>query len=157
MSKRGFTLLEKKNSLTGFTLLELVVVLIIISILAGLGVANYTTIVERGRAAEAKTILGTIRSGEEIYKIKNSAYTTKLADLNILDSTVGEETDGSDKCDDKHFFKYSITTGTNSFTATATRCTGTSDVGKTPQGPDYTIEIDQTGEITASSGDEKYL
>lgn len=42
----------------GFTLLELIVVIIIIGILATLGFTQYTKVVEKGRTAEAKSVLG---------------------------------------------------------------------------------------------------
>jgi prepilin-type N-terminal cleavage/methylation domain-containing protein len=38
----------------GFTLLELIVVIVIIGVLATLGLTQYASMVERGRSAEAK-------------------------------------------------------------------------------------------------------
>jgi len=58
----------------GFTLLELIVVIIIISILAGIALGNYQKIVERSRATEAKNNLGTLRALELAYYQENSIY-----------------------------------------------------------------------------------
>lgn len=44
----------------GFTLLELIIVIIIIGILATLGLTQYARMVERGRGAEARQLLGNI-------------------------------------------------------------------------------------------------
>ncbi len=46
----------------GFTLLELIVVVVIIGVLATLGFTQYSRAVEKGRSSEARMILGTIRT-----------------------------------------------------------------------------------------------
>lgn len=45
----------------GFTLLELIIVIIIVGILATLGFVQYASVIERGRFAEARGNLGTLR------------------------------------------------------------------------------------------------
>lgn len=45
----------KNNS--GFTLIEILIVVIVIGVLAGLAIGNYGNIVDRAKTAEAKTIL----------------------------------------------------------------------------------------------------
>jgi len=45
----------------GFTLLELIIVIIIVGILATLGFVQYASVIERGRFAEARANLGTLR------------------------------------------------------------------------------------------------
>ena len=67
----------------GFTLLELLVVVIVIGILASLAVPRFLKTIEKARIAEAKTWLGVIRSSEFRYRLDNSAYTTTLT---LLDS-----------------------------------------------------------------------
>ncbi|MFA4854719.1 MAG: prepilin-type N-terminal cleavage/methylation domain-containing protein [Candidatus Omnitrophota bacterium] len=45
----------------GFTLIELIVVIIILGILAALGITQYSNVVERGRVAEARMRIGVMR------------------------------------------------------------------------------------------------
>lgn len=126
----------------GFTLLELVIVIIIIGILATLGFTQFAKVVEKGRTTEARTILGTIRSAQEAYKLEYGVYAVALADL-----PVGAPADCSSQ--ETHYFSYSVdTAGT---LATATRCT---TGGKSPVGPDaYTITLNYaTGKFGGSAG-----
>lgn len=58
----------------GFTLLELIIVIIIIGILATLGFTQYERMVERGRSAEARTILGQIRQAQVAYYAEYGLY-----------------------------------------------------------------------------------
>lgn len=113
----------------GFTLLELIVVIIIIGILATLGVTQYTKMLEKGRTAEAKMILGTIRTAQEAYKFERGSYATTITDLPVEAPTT---------CDSTHYFYYGATTTQ----ATATRCT-TGSNGKVPDfaGSAYNVTL----------------
>ena len=55
-------MLSKKR---GFTLLEVLIVVIIIGILAGIALPQYMSTLEKARSAEAMTNLGTLRSAME--------------------------------------------------------------------------------------------
>jgi len=110
----------------GFTLLELIVVIIIIGILATLGFTQYTKVIEKGRTAEAKALLGQIRTAQEAYKQENGAYTATIANLAVEAPT---------SCTTTHYFSYSV----DATTGTATRCTSG---GKTPNAATgYTITL----------------
>ena len=65
----------------GFTLVELLMVVIIIGILVTLAVPNYYKSIERTKGAKAKANLKTIRDAETIYRNMNDTYTTILTDL----------------------------------------------------------------------------
>ena len=69
----------------GFTLLELLMVVIIIGILASVALPQYTRVAERSRAAEALTNLAALRSAELRFKAANPdlLYTTDPAQLDI--------------------------------------------------------------------------
>ena len=129
----------------GFTLIELILVVIVIGILASLGSVQYLKAIEKSRAAEARDILGQLRNAEEGYKLEYGVYSNNLVTLGIE----GMDTDGT--CDAKHFFKYSIaiTAGPPpTFIATATRCISTDDPSKTPAGSSaYAITLNQDGTL----------
>ena len=105
----------------GFTLLELIIVIIIIGILATLGFTQYTKLVERGRTAEAKAILGSIRTAQQAYYLEHGDYTDSLNDLAV---------EAPLTCTSTHYFRYSTTkTG-----AVALRCIAGLG-GKIPDAP----------------------
>jgi len=58
----------------GFTLLELVIVVIIVAVLAGLGIPQYTKTVERARWSEVPTMLSAIRKACFIYYSQYGVY-----------------------------------------------------------------------------------
>lgn len=114
----------------GFTLLELIVVIIIIAVLASLGFTQYTKVVEKGRTAEAKMILGQLRSAQYAFNLEYPGYTT------VANLPVGAPTTGPACTDSTQFFYYSCDTGTG--TCIANRCTSG---GKSPAGPTYNINL----------------
>lgn len=107
----------------GFTLLELIVVIIIIGILATLGFVQYTAIIEKGRRGEAASILGTIRSMAVVWN-NEGGHATAYPDNNYLANDLQLP---SAACAGTHYFRYTIDSASG--TATATRCTAG---GKTP-------------------------
>jgi len=115
----------------GFTLLELIVVIIIIGILATLGFAQYSKTLEKGRSAEAKLMLGQLRKAEEAYYLENAAYATDVT-LLAVNAPTG--------CTSTHYFSYTASgTTIDAGIGTALRCT---TAGKTPQaGTQYTVNV----------------
>ena len=107
----------------GFTLLEIIVVIVILGIMATLAVTQYAKMVEKSRGAEARTILGNLRTNEAGMGQQSGACSS-------VNSDVGIGVDFPSACASTHYFSYALAAASgNVFTATATRCTVS---GKTP-------------------------
>ena len=63
---------EKKRA--GFTLVELMIVIIIVGVLAAAAVPIYTAYVRKARTSEAKATIGSIRSAEEVYFAEHGVF-----------------------------------------------------------------------------------
>ena len=108
----------------GFTLIELIVVIIIVGILAALGISQYSLIVEKGRTAEARVHLGTMRQLAQQYWLDNGNMT------NIQNADVG--VDGA--CHSSDFYIYWIfTKGQTYVDLNASNCVQGAG-GKSPNG-----------------------
>ena len=67
----------------GFTLIEILVVILIIGILAAVALPQYKVSVWSSRYANTKSVARTIADAEERYFLTNSQYTTNFWDLDI--------------------------------------------------------------------------
>ncbi len=114
----------------GFTLLELLIVIIIVGVLATLGLTQYAAVVERSRGAEARQILGQLRSVcSAFYMDTNNVSMCNNTNMGLGDGTNG--TIPSSVCAESHFFRFTQTqTIPNVITLLATRCVAN---GKAPQ------------------------
>ncbi len=111
----------------GFTLLELIIVIIIIGILATLGFTQYARMIERARGAEAKSILGDLRKKAAAYRLEHGTVTGLVAADVDISANAG---DTPSACAVSHYFSYAVTNAADpSVTFTATRCGAG---GKTP-------------------------
>jgi prepilin-type N-terminal cleavage/methylation domain-containing protein len=66
-----------------FTLLELIIVLVIISILVSLAIPRYQRAVEKARASEGVRILGALREAQIRYYEQNDTFADSLSDLDV--------------------------------------------------------------------------
>jgi len=67
--------MRRKNR-KGFTLIELMVVVIIVGVLAAIAVPLYLFNVKKSKASEGVALMGSILTAERVYYIQNSAYVT---------------------------------------------------------------------------------
>ena len=114
----------------GFTLLELIIVIIIIGILATLGFTQYGAMIEKSRGGEARQAISTLRSHltAKNYEGLGAGVTISNGNLGIVTGLIPPA------CVGTNYFSYSVDAAcsTTLCTFTATRCTAS---GKNPQGP----------------------
>ena len=112
----------------GFTLVEVLIVVIIIGILAAIGIPQFADSIEKAKSVEARSGLGHIQTGEKIYYAEKELYTTDLGDLDISLP--------------QRYWSIEITTTPTSYTATATRSGGTRS--------GQTISMDSAGTLSGN-------
>lgn len=135
----------------GFTLLELMIVVIIIGILASIAIPQYIKTIERARAAEAFANLDSIRSAMQRFWTDQLARTgTGTYAGAILAAGAGQLDIDDPNNAAFRYFDYSLGgLGAAAFTATATRLSAKTAAGVFP-GPivaGATVAIDQDGTI----------
>ena len=108
----------KLGNRSGFTLLEVIIVIIIIGVLASLALPRFFSTVEYSRGSEAMQSLATVRQSVERYYLMRSTYNN---------ATIGGATPNLDVEDPgtvpNAHFTYGIATGATAYTITATRNT----------------------------------
>ncbi len=118
---------------TGFTLVELAVVIVIIGVLAAFGVPRFLKSVERSKASEAFAYLASVRSAQERYQAREGTYADTISKLDI------------DMTQPKYFDVGTMTATENTWTLTLTRKAGSSGYGA------YTVTFTQNGLDEANS------
>jgi prepilin-type N-terminal cleavage/methylation domain-containing protein len=102
----------------GFTLLELMIVVIVIGILAAIAMPRYIDTIERARMAEALSNLDVIRASEKRYWAEQLGWSGTGTYTNSIDAL---DIDNPNN-EPNRLFTYSITgAGAAGFTATAVR------------------------------------
>jgi len=73
----------------GFTLIELMIVIVIIGILATMAILNYTAAKQKSYEAQMKSDLRNLATAEEAYFYDSSSYTTNFALMNNFAPSAG--------------------------------------------------------------------
>ena len=71
----------KNKATQGFTLVEILVVLVIVAILAGLAFVSYRGYVDKGYASEAELLLKEVSAASEMYEAMHGGQQTTLDEL----------------------------------------------------------------------------
>ena len=74
---------KKSIKRTGFTLVELAVVIVIIGVLAAFAVPRFRAAVERSKASEAFNYLASFQAAQEIYHARMGTYDANTANLDV--------------------------------------------------------------------------
>lgn len=96
----------------GFTLVELMVVVVIVGILAAVSVPVYTAYTKKARASEGQALVGVVASAEKTHFSENNVY---------LGGTGMGGTDdpfGINASQNSFFTTYTVATAANAFTVT---------------------------------------
>jgi len=131
----------------GFTLLELIIVIIVIGILASIALPRYMRVAERARVTEAKNMLSTLRNSQIRYYTQHLCYRAVIGNLDIEIGNVS----GGDSVAYGKYFRYNI----NMFPdllGVATR--NDFQIGELDS---YYIIINEDGDFNISEEDYKYL
>ena len=124
--------MKARNNRSGFTLLEIIIVIIIVGVLASLALPRLFSTVEFSRSTAALTALGLVRASiERCSAVDNSI--ADCVDIDELDVEDPGETTGSN-------FSYAIT-----------------DDGPDPEDRNYTITATRLANDGGNAGDTIYL
>ena len=72
-----------RKGMAGFTLIEVLVVVLIIGILASVAMPQYNKAVEKSRATQALAILKSLYAAQETYYMANGSYATSFDELDL--------------------------------------------------------------------------
>ena len=131
----------------GFTLLELIIVIIVIGILASIALPRYMRVTERARVTEAKNMLSTLRNSQIRYYTQHLAYCQVIGNLDI---EIGNVSGGDTTAYGKYFVYH--TTLADAVLASAMR--RDFQIGELET---YYIWINVDGDFNISEEDYRYL
>ena len=128
--------LRKCRIVSGFTLVELMVVVIIVGILAAVAVPVYRYNVRRAMASEGMALAGSVRTAERVWFAEHDAYTATWANISGSVDLTGN--------------KYFTTTPTLTASGTGADAAFSATVAGSGDAASISVAIDQSGTITTT-------
>lgn len=135
----------KKQKYQGFTLIELMIVVVIVGVLAAIAIPGYQSYVKQARRADAKTGIFEVQLALEKWRANNPSYTTDMDDLGYSGSTNQSTKEGYyilDLPSAASTAAYSITATVDNTSSQAGDDCGTFTLTVTPAGAVYTAAGD---------------
>lgn len=132
----------------GFTLMEMMIVVVVVGILAGVALPAYQESLRKGRRTDAKEALMEVANREEQYMLDNSTY---VQDMKLL----GYAKDPMES-DDKHYTIDRVVDASCGLTTTTCYVLKATPVATSPQADDErckTFTLYWTGEQKATGTD----
>ena len=127
----------------GFTLVELIIVIVIVGILSIVAVPIYRGYTKKAIATEAKALLGSIGTSEKVYYAEFGNY------LDVALTSYNQVLDVDARAN-KYFNEYTVaavhTAGSKSFKATVSGITASAANGIV-----LTLDAKESGEVTTSA------
>lgn len=108
---------DRMRRARGLTLVELMVVLVVLAILAGIAFPLYENQIRKSRRTDGRAALSAIAMAQERIRTVNGAYTANLANLSVSPTLQGGNSEDG-------FYSLSVVATTVTFTATATATGG---------------------------------
>jgi type IV pilus assembly protein PilE len=86
--------IHRPRSMRGFTLIELMIVIMIIALLAALGYPSYGAYVTKSRRQAARNVLYQIADRQEQFFLDNKVYAANLTAMGFTANTIGVDQSG---------------------------------------------------------------
>ena len=75
--------IAKKRKENGFTMIELLIVIIIVGVLFGVALPSFMNQANKAKESEAKTYIGSMNKAHQAYFVENTTFTTNIEALGI--------------------------------------------------------------------------
>ena len=115
--------MQLRKNMSGVTLIELMIVVVVVSILAAIAFPNYQEFVARAKRNEARAALLRLATNQERFYLNNNTFTTDLTDLGFGTTPTWDTETG--------YYRIQVTAAdASNFTATGSYLQGGSEASK---------------------------